>query len=450
MKLLLINPTAPYWRVTADHLPRLATKIFRYSMLSSLYVAAAVPRDVEVEIIDEDVEPVNFDTDADIIGISFMTFNAPHAYEIADKFRNEKGKPVIVGGYHPTFMPDEALQHADAVCIGEAEAVVPQMIQDFKLGVLQRKYCNGSVNLKGLAVPNRRLIRKRAYAMVDALQATRGCPYRCKFCSISSFFRHEFRGRPADEVIDELRTLGKYVLFMDDNITTDTDYAKELFTKMIPLEKRWFSQCSISIAYDNELLRLACESGCRGLFVGLESMSQANLDGWLKNFCKARDYGWAIDRIHQAGIGVYAGIVLGNDGDTPEIFRQTLQFLHGSKVDALQATILTPFPGTDLFDEMECQGRIVDRDWAHYDFGHVVFEPWNMSRKTLKEGHDSLLEQFYSWRSIISRILAEFEYLEPATVFRATSLLNLSYRYRLKADGTLKARKSSQHQHNRY
>ena len=439
IKFLLINPTASQWRVAPGTRPPKTTQIFRYSMLTSLYVAAAMPPFVETRIIDEDVEPVDFDSDADLIGISFMTFNAPRAYEIADRFRKERNKKVIVGGFHPTFMPEEALEHADAVCAGEAENILPVMINDFLSGSLKRIYRNGPVDLRGLPVPDRNLLQRSSYAMPDTVQATRGCPQRCKFCSITEFFGHKFRSRPADEVIDELKTLRTHLLFMDDNIVTDTKYAKDLFRQMIPLRKRWYSQCSIRIAYDGELLDLAAQSGCRGLFIGFESLCEQNLKDWRKSINKSKDFAWAVRNIHARGIAVMAAIVFGDDGDTKRIFPETLGFLLDSNIDVLQATILTPFPGTPLFTEMDESGRIVDKDWGHYDFRHVVFEPKNMRREELKEGHDWVLQEFYSRKSIASRFARELSYLRPATMMRATVPLNISYRTRLSKDGTFAA-----------
>jgi len=436
LKFLLINPTAPEWRITAANGPRKKTQIFRYSMLSSLYVAAAMPASVKTKIVDEDVEAIDFNTDADLVGISFMTFNAPRAYEIADEFRNRHSKPVIVGGYHPSFLPEEALGHADAVCIGEAENNVPRMIEDFMAGRLRRTYRNGSVDLKGLPVPDRGLIKRGLYAVVDTVQATRGCPQRCTFCSITTFFGQKFRSRPVDEVIEELKQLGKYLLFMDDNIISDADYAKDLFEKMAPLGKIWFSQCSTRVAYNKELLSLAHRSGCRGLFVGFESLSQDGLRDWNKSFNRAKDYAWVVKQIHSKRIGVCAAIVFGNDSDTPEVFPRTLEFLVSANVDVLQATVLTPFPGTPLFDELDRAGRIVDKNWGHYDFRHVVFEPRMMSREDLVSGHDWVLSRFYSRGSLARRFCNELTYLSPSTILRATVPLNLGYRSRLSADGT--------------
>jgi radical SAM superfamily enzyme YgiQ (UPF0313 family) len=296
-------------------------------MLSSLYVAAAMPAYVDTQILDEDVEAIDYDTDADLIGISFMTFNAPRAYEIADKFRNEKGKSVIFGGYHPSFMPEEAKKHADAVCIGEAETSIPQIIADFAANRLQSFYKSEPADLENLSIPDRKLLKKKFYIMADTIQATRGCPHSCKFCSISSFFKQNYRTRPVEQVVEELKMLGKYVLFMDDDIIVDPENAKELFISMIPLSKHWFSQCNVKIAYDDELLYLAYRSGCRDLFMGFESIEQNNLQSWQKKINKVGDYEWIVKKLHKKGIGVCAGIVFGNDGDTPNIFSNTLDFL---------------------------------------------------------------------------------------------------------------------------
>ncbi len=436
MRVLLINPTAREWRVRDGHAPSAKTRYFRFSMLSSLYVAAAMPPDVEVRIVDEDIEPIDFDTDADIIGLSFMTFNAPRAYAIADRFR-AKGKTVIMGGYHPSLLPGEAVQHADAVCIGDAEGTVSEMIRDFRTGTLKRTYGPRQVSLKGLPVPDRSLVRRGLYAPVDAVQATRGCPHGCSFCSISTFFNRRFRTRPVGEVVEELRGLQRYVLFMDDNMTSNRDYALELFRAMAPLQKRWFSQVSIRIAYDEELLRAAAASGCRGLFIGLESLSQDNLREWNKDINTSKEYAWALERIHRSGIGVIVGMVFGYDWDGPDVFDRTLNFLDEVNADALQATILTPFPGTPLYDEMDLSGRITDRDWSHYNFSNVVFDPRNMSAQQLQDGHDRVLSEFYSKKRISRRILQELAYLPVDTVMKATIPLNLSYRARLRSAGTM-------------
>lgn len=383
IKVVLINPTSPLRRARAGERP--SSRVFRFSMLPSLYVAASMPPHVETQIVDEDIQPIDLGVEADLIGISFMTYNAPRAYEIADRFR-AMNKPVILGGYHPTLMPEEAAEHADAVCIGDAEPNVPRMIEALRTGQLLKFYRRESIPLTNLPLPRRDLIRREDYAPIDTVQATRGCPRRCSFCSVAAFHRSRFRARPVTEVIEELKGLGRNILFMDDSITADRDYAEELFSKMIPLGKRWFSQCGIGIAQDEKLLHLASQSGCRGLFIGFESLSQDNLRSWKKHGNLGKDYLAVVQRLHAAGIAVFAGFVFGSDQDGPDVFERTLEFLLDANVECLQATRLTPFPGTPLYEEMERQGRIRDWDWSHYDFGHVVFEPARMRSETLDNG----------------------------------------------------------------
>ncbi|MBT8461599.1 MAG: B12-binding domain-containing radical SAM protein [Gemmatimonadetes bacterium] len=435
LKFDLISPTASIWRAQRKGNTR-GPRVFRFSMLPSLAVAAAMPDGVETRIIDENVEPVDFDTDADLIGISFMTFNAPRAYEIAGQFR-DRGKTVIFGGFHPTFLPYEAIAHCDAVCVGEAEYNAPRMIADFRAGRLQPIYRSERVDLADLPRPPRDLLQPKRYLTPNVLQATRGCPYKCKFCSIAAFHGYQIRTRPVEAVIDELKGMGRQVVFMDDNIIGDRDYALGLFEAMVPLGKKWFSQCGIHMADDDELLRAAVRSGCGGLFVGLESLSQENLSRWTKGPNRAAEYVRQVRTLHDKGIAVYAGFVFGSDGDSPEVFQRTLEFLDEARIDALQATRLTPFPGTPLFEEMDQAGRIFDKDWSHYDFGHVVFEPLHMSRETLDLGVAWISREFYSRRRVARRLVGELSYLAPSSIIRGSVPLNLGYRVRFGRNGTL-------------
>ena len=437
----LLNPASPIWRVQAGERAR-GSRLFRFSMLSSLYVAACMPPFVETKIIDEEIQPIDFETDADLIGISFMTYNAPRAYEIADRFRHEKGKTVIFGGYHPSFMPEEAIQHADAVCMGEAEGNVLQMIEDYAAGALKQFYSSGLVNLAGLPRPSPALIRKQDYAPVDVLQATRGCNYQCTFCSVSAFHHHHFRTRPVAEVVDELKSLGRYVLFMDDNLIGDREYARQLFTEMIPLGKRWFSQCGIGIADDEKLLRLASRSGCQGLFVGFESLSQAGLRSWKKQTNLGKDYLDAVRKLHSAGIGICAAFMFGGDDDTPDVFEETIKFLLEANVETLQATRMTPFPGTPLFAELDRQGRIFDKNWSHYDFNNVVFEPLHMRRETLDTGVAWVLRQFHTRSRVTRRVWNCLRYLNPLITLGGVLPLNLGWMYKLAADGNFQRGKA--------
>jgi len=403
-----------------------------------------MPSYVETQIIDEDVEPIDFGTSANLIGISFMTYNAPRAYEIADQFR-EMGKTVIFGGYHPTFMQQEAIQHADSICIGEAENNVPKMIEDFMAGRLKPFYKSELVDLKELPTLNRNLLHNNAYVTINALQATRGCYHRCEFCSVAPFNRYKIRTRPIEHVLDELKGLGRNVIFMDDNLTLDREYAKELFSKMIPLKKRWFSQCEIGIAEDDELLQLATSSGCRGLFIGFESLSQQSLSTWKKHCNRKKDYLKLVQKLHKAGIGIFAAFVFGSDADGPDVFASTLDFLLEANIEVLQSTRLTPFPGTPLFDKMTENGRIFDKDWSHYDFFHVVHQPLNMNPETLHSGTAWLQQQFYSYKNITRRTGRALTYLSPNTIMKVLLPLNLGYRFKLSAYEAFKLGDSFHH-----
>jgi radical SAM superfamily enzyme YgiQ (UPF0313 family) len=225
---------------------------------------------------------------------------------------------------------------------------------------------------------------------------------------------------------------------MDDSITADREYARWLFSEMIPLGKRWFSQCGIGIARDEELLDLASRSGCQGLFVGFESLSQQALRSWRKHTNTGQDYRDAVRRLHAAGIAVFAGFVFGGDDDTPEVFPRTLEFLLEENVECLQATRLTPFPGTPLFEELDRDGRILDRDWGHYDFGHVVFEPLHMCPETLDRGVAWVQREFYARRRVTRRAWHSLRYLYPAVVLRGVLPLNLGYRRKMTLDGTFR------------
>jgi radical SAM superfamily enzyme YgiQ (UPF0313 family) len=403
-------------------------------MLSSLSVAAAMPHGVEVRILDEDIEPIDFDAPADLVGISCMTYNAPRAYEIADRFRAQR-TPVILGGYHPTLLPQEAIEHADSVCLGDAEPVARQIVEDLAGGGLEPYYVAEPCSLAGLPHPRRDLIRRRDYIPLDAVQATRGCDRSCAFCSVAAFHRSHFRARPVAEVVDEMAGLGRNLLLLDDSLTCSKEYAAELFAAMIPLKKRWFSQSSVSLAFDSELLDLAMRSGCKGLFIGFESLSERSLRAWNKRVNLQRDYLQAVRNLHAQGIAVYAGLVFGGDDERPDIFPRTLAFLLEANVESLQATRLTPFPGTPLFREFERTGRILDHDWSHYDFGSVVFEPRHMSRRTLDEGVAWVQRGFFSRRAILGRIWHDLHLLGPQATLRAVLPLNLGYRSKMREEG---------------
>ncbi len=367
-------------------------------------LAALTPDDVEVSLVDEAVDEVDLNAEVDLVGISAMTTQAPRAYQIADAFR-ARGVKVVLGGMHPSACPQEAAEHADAVVVGEAEGVWPRVIEDAGQGRLQQFYqADTRPDLADVPVPRRDLLNQDAYLTTGLVQASRGCPFGCSFCTVTRFFGRTYRFRPVEKVIEEVAGLReKLVIFVDDNIMGLPAYSKRFFEQLAGLGKTWFSQASLTMLKDARLLKLAARSGCRGLFVGLESLSQSALQHWGKNFNAGVSYRDAIARLHDHGIGVIGSFIFGADEDDPDVFDRTVEFVERAHLDAAQFSILTPLPGTRFYEEMEREDRLIDRNWAHYDGGHVVFRPRNMSADKLREGFHRALRQVYSLTGIIRR-----------------------------------------------
>ena len=286
MKIVLILPAAEHLRVTAENKAVPRRKMLRFSVLSLTTVAALTPAEHEVEILDENVQPLDLQLQADVVGITFMTGLAPRAYELAEHFR-QRGIVTVAGGFHATLATQEAAEHFDSVVVGQAEGVWTQVLKDIQSGRYQKIYrgdCN--LDLAAIPVPRRDLLRKTGshYVTTNAVQTGRGCQHTCKFCSVTAFFQHQHHSRPLTNVLAELQTIPRHFMFVDDNIIADREFAKQLFTAMIPMKKRWISQCSIELADDEELLDLAYRAGCRGVFIGIESLDEANLTEVKKGF----------------------------------------------------------------------------------------------------------------------------------------------------------------------
>jgi radical SAM superfamily enzyme YgiQ (UPF0313 family) len=436
MKILLILPAGEAYRVTRETATVPRRKMLRFSILPLTTVAALTPAGHEVAICDENVQPVDLETDADVIGISFMTALAPRACELAGEFRR-RGKTVIAGGYHPTLCPDEVVRHVDAVVVGDAEELWPQALRDVERGALRPLYRQAHpCALAGRPAPRRDLMRPtgRLYATTCAVQATRGCPHRCTYCSIAAIHGGSLRTRPVPEVIAELTTTDRDFIFVDDNLVADPEYARQLFRAMTPLRKRWVAQCSLHIADDPQLLGLASQAGCKGLFIGIETSDPANLRAVGKDFNAERALAERVAAIRRHGIGVIAGIIVGMDNDTPEAFERTLAMLQRLRIDAVQVNIFTPLPGTPLHAELERRGRIVDARYDHYDFRHAVIQPLRMTRQELQDGADWLYSQFYRLDRILLRGARAL--LRLGVVGAVLGLrLNLTYRYDNRREG---------------
>jgi radical SAM superfamily enzyme YgiQ (UPF0313 family) len=421
MRVSLIAP-AP-----ASYIWRKKRAAFTLPPMALPLLAAVTPPGVEVRLIDEAVEEVDVKLEADLVGLSVMTATAPRAYELADHFRS-RGIKVVMGGVHPSSLPDEALQHSDSVVIGEGEVHWPRILEDAGRGGLKRIYENSSsLPLDQLPVPRWDLLPAQRYFVPRTVQVSRGCPMSCSFCSVSSFFGRSYRHRPVRQVIEEIKAHRKRLLiFADDNITGNPHSAKELFAAMIPLKKKWVSQCSLSIADDPELLDLAARSGCIGLLIGFESISPEVLKSIGKQVNLRRDYEEAIRKIHGRGIHIQASFIFGFDEDRPDSIPATVQFVKENRLTGVNYCRLTPFPGTKLYADLDRQGRIIDRDWAKYDRQNVVFQPRNFTPRDLQEKIFWAYSQTYNLRSLWQRRPFSFQH------FSLYLVLNFGYMKGLK------------------
>ncbi|MFC2062351.1 B12-binding domain-containing radical SAM protein [Chloroflexota bacterium] len=368
-------------------------------------VAALTPPEVDVSLTDENVTRIDFQKEIDLVGITALTVTAPRAYEIADNFR-ERGVKVILGGAHPSALPEEATQHADAVVNGEAEGIWPSLINDFKTDKLQRVYRQDKrPSLVNLPIPRRDLFAEGAYTIQQTLSATRGCPYSCSFCSVTTFFGHTYRCRPVKEILKEIETFNKrkVVGFVDDNIVGNPEFAKELFCALVPYKIKWGAQASVTVSRDDELLKLAADSGCIALFIGFETLSPANLAAIGKKVNIVDEYETAIKKIHSQGIAIHGFFILGLDEDDEEVFKRTLHFVQKMRLESAQFAWPVPYPGTAFHESLDKTGRIATKDWSQYEF-NVVFEPKLMSRETLQQRRDWVWRKFYSLPSIWSRV----------------------------------------------
>lgn len=401
-KVLLIFPREEGIKFSNDTL-------YPFPILGLTLLASLFPKDYQVKIINEAIEKVDFNAEVDLVGITSLTCVVRRAYAIADRFR-ERGVKVILGGIHPSLLPEEAKEHSDAVLIGEAEGVLDKMLRDVEAGILSPFYKNQEWNnLRSRPLPRRDLLSKQYSPFLKAIETTRGCPNRCEFCAVPGINGKRYRVRPIEEVDEELSSIikkkGEYLFLVDDNVTASKDYALHLFEIFKRHEVKWMGFSTIQIAKDEELLKRAQESGCISLFVGFESLLQENLDGASKPFVNTKDLSDLIQTIQGHRIGIHGSFIFGFDGDSAPIFRNTIEFVQRNNIELPTFSILTPFPGTPLQKRLEEEGRILDRDWSHYDMSHVVFQPKRMTVQELQEGY--LWAQKYACapRSILKRLL---------------------------------------------
>lgn len=395
MKIILIVPV---------HRRQNFKRYFQIAPLNLMMIASLTPKDCEVEIFDENIDTVDFESSVDLVGIGANTSEIKRAYKICDEFRR-RGVTVVVGGIHVSACPEEAAKHADSVVIGEAEGLWEQVINDFRKGKLAKFYKHKAIpDISQLPMSDRTVLQNKRYLTKNVCQLSRGCPYNCVFCSVTKFFGNTFRVRNTDLVIKEIESMdGNFLIFVDDNIFGNSEYATTLLKKMIPLKKKWVSQCTLRLADNSKLLDLAAKSGCIGMFIGLESISNTSLKASGKpiNFNRFKEM---IQRILDSGIGIDGSFIFGFDNEDTSIFEKTLEFIVNIKLPAATFSILTPYPGTKLMQKFEKEGRIIDNNWEHYNGTRAVFRPVKMTPEQLEEGRTWIKREFYSYANICRRV----------------------------------------------
>ena len=383
--------------------------------LSLATLAALTPPDVEISLSDDLIRPLDLNgglRSADLVGITCSTKTAPRAYAIARAYR-EQGIPVVLGGVHPTVLPDEALQHADAIVLGEAEESWPRLIADFRRGNLARIYQQACFTPPEEIPPARRdIYPAKDYFPLDSLQATRGCPHRCEFCSVRRFLGGTYRYRPLQNVVAEISSLKhKVIMFADDNIVGHRRYSRRLLEALIPLRKRWIAQASLDGLKDEEQIRLMAKSGCAGLLIGFESISEANIKSAHKYQNRPADYLKIIQMLHRHGIAVWASFMFGLDHDDTGIFERTVRFAIEAKFFSVVFAILTPYPGTAIYDRLKAEGRLTNEQWWLLDdqVAHAPhFHPKGMTREELRKGWEWAWREYYSYPAILKRFQWEY------------------------------------------
>lgn len=378
-------------------------------------LASLTPPEIEISLTDDLLTPIDLEKglkEVDLVGITVLTKTARRAYEIADAYRR-KGVAVVLGGIHPSALPEEAKEHADSVVIGEAEELWPRLIEDFRRKDLRSFYRQESlISPSTIPRPRREILPRRGYFPIDVVQFSRGCPYRCEFCSVSRFFGNQYRFRPIDEVIEEIRTLPhRVIMFNDDNVLGHPSYSKELFRALIPLKKKWVGETSLTGLKEVENIELLAQSGCLGLLIGFESLSKSNLRLSKKFQNHPEEYREIVDALHRHGIIVWGAFMFGFDDDLPETLKETVAFTIERKFFAVTFALLTPYPETDFYQRVKGEGRLIhDRWWLLENPNEFApfYLPLRMSGEELRKGWKEAWQEFYSYRSILKRFQWEY------------------------------------------
>ena len=404
MRILMIMPDAHMHKLRIGPYVR----SMREAPLSLTTLAALTPGDdVQLTLVDESVDAVPLHAEVELVAISVITGCAPRAFALADYFR-ARGIPVVLGGVHVTILPGEAIEHADAIVIGMAEKSWPRLIDDFRRHRLQKVYHDPFPDAElypGVPPPRRDLQRHSGYMMPNTVHATRGCRRVCDFCAVPVVWPHYLR-RPVDDVIHDIRQIsGRVVAFNDVSLVDDVEYAKELFTAMIPLKKIWGGLATTEVIKDAELLEIMRLSGCRYLLLGFESVNQSTLLQIRKGFNKSDNYAQVMETLHACGISVQGCFVFGFDHDDPSVFAATVEQVNALRIDIPRYSLYTPYPGTALFHRLRAEERILSYNWNDYDTMHVVIQPAQMSPPTLYNGFKWAYKETFRVGSAVQRVL---------------------------------------------
>ena len=422
MRIVLISPKGPLYR----HKGGIFKKSLRYQPLTLTTLAALVPHELNatIRLIDESIEGIPDNLEADIIGMTVITGTAKRSYELAEHFR-QKGIYVVLGGPHITLVPEEALPYANTIVVGYAEQSWPQFLRDFHAKKPKPRYDQtDTFTLEGSPFPQRERFRKHAFLTQAVFEATRSCAHHCDFCVAPSAWGSKQYQHPVEWVIEDIKRFGqKKIIFVDLNLISDKGYATELFRQLIPLNVHWFGLSTVLIAHDDALLELMARSGCKGLLLGLETVSETSLKETHKQFNASVNYYDLIKKLHRLGISIQGCFVFGLDNDSKDVFEETVEFVLETGIDLPRYAVLTPFPGTPLYKRLNDEGRILTRDWELYDGQHGVFEPKQMSVEELLVGHEWAWKKTYTYANIAKR-LWHAKNFQPLAI---TS--NLGYRF---------------------
>ncbi len=377
--------------------------------LSGILLAGLTPDIVEVEVLHEMVRPIDYETDADFIALSFMDFCAPHAYEVAGRFR-KSGKTVVAGGKYPSTFPDRVAPHVDCVVVGEAEPVWAHVVEDLVAGRLQPRYESPLAPCLSDIPPPRYDLVEPAYSVPVVTEATRGCPFACTYCQLN-IKRAPYRTRPIEDVIRDLtatRSLSlprrKMAMIYDNNFGGDMAYAKALLREIARLDLWGVGyQFSFNCLRDDEFVDLLSDAHCAMAFIGMESLNPPSLMAVQKRQNRVEEYQEQFLKLKESGILIFTGFMLALDEDTPDYYRSVPDRLEEVDPSALLISISIPIPGTPFHDEVEAEGRIFDHDLSHYEGDHLVFRPRNVSPAEVFEAFETINRVFYSWRAIVRR-----------------------------------------------